>query len=612
MKKLKKSLIELAHRIDRGVSWHRLPVPLALPILAAMRERLRERNLYDTGQPTNLPVPERNGDGEPRYLTARTIDGTFNDLDDPLMGSAGTRFGRNFPLEHTYPEQEPRLSTPSPRAVSLDLMTRDRFQPATTLNVLAAAWIQFEVHDWFSHGPNDLAEPYEISLQDGDEWPDRPMVIRRTPRDTTCGPDAAQTWRTVETHWWNSSQIYGRTQEVADKARVGDGGKLRVDPDGMLPADLEEGLDYADVPGTHWLGLAVLHTLFTLEHNSICDRLRAEYPSWSDQQLYDKARLITGALIAKIHTLDWTPAIIANPTMKVAMKANWWGITGKWLSTHVGRISKSEEISGIPGSPLDYHGVPYALTEEFVAVYRMHPLLPDEFTFRSLDDAVLSELTFPELNALHSRDRLGEITMANALYSLGVSHPGAITLRNYPRFLQHFERPDGFLMDLAATDILRSRERGVPRYTMFRELLHMRPVRSFEELTDNPEWAERIRTLYDGEIDEVDLMVGLYAEPFPKGFGFSDTAFRIFILMASRRLKSDRFFTDDYRPEVYTQAGLDWVAENDMRSVLLRHFGELEPALRGVKNPFAPWARIGGGRPASVRQAAAAAPAEPS
>ena len=38
------------------------------------------------------------------------------------------------------------------------------------------------------------------------------------------------------------------------------------------------------------------------------------------------------------------------------------------------------------------------------------------------------------------------------------------------------------------------------------------------------------------------LMVGLFAEPKPPGFGFSDTAFRIFILMVSRRLKSDRFF----------------------------------------------------------------------
>ena len=63
--------------------------------------------------------------------------------------------------------------------------------------------------------------------------------------------------------------------------------------------------------------------------------------------------------------------------------------------------------------------------------------------------------------------------------------------------------------------------------------------------------------MYNNDIDKVDLMTGLYAEPLPEGFGFSDTAFRIFILMASRRLKSDRFFTDDFVPEIYTEFGLD-------------------------------------------------------
>jgi hypothetical protein len=73
----------------------------------------------------------------------------------------------------------------------------------------------------------------------------------------------------------------------------------------------------------------------------------------------------------------------------------------------------------------------------------------------------------------------------------------------------------------------------------------------------------------------------------------SDPAFRVFILMASRRLKSDRFFTRDYRPEVYTKAGIDWVEDNTMRTLLLRHFPELEPALQGVENPFAPWRQVG-------------------
>lgn len=92
-----------------------------------------------------------------------------------------------------------------------------------------------------------------------------------------------------------------------------------------------------------------------------------------------------------------------------------------------------------------------------------------------------------------------------------------------------------------------------------------------------------------GDIEPLDLMIGLYAEAKPPGFGFSDTAFRIFILMASRRLSCDRFFTSDFRPEVYTEVGMAWVRNSSMRSVLLRHHTILTPALRSVANPFAPW-----------------------
>src|SRR5207253_11470704 len=95
-----------------------------------------------------------------------------------------------------------------------------------------------------------------------------------------------------------------------------------------------------------------------------------------------------------------------------------------------------------------------------------------------------------------------------------------------------------------------------------------------------------------GDIDRVDPMVGFLAEEVPEGFGFSDTAFRIFILMASRRLKSDRFYTTDYRPEVYTQAGLDWIDNNGLESVLLRHYPALAPAVRGLANPFQPWRSV--------------------
>ena len=193
----------------------------------------------------------------------------------------------------------------------------------------------------------------------------------------------------------------------------------------------------------------------------------------------------------------------------------------------------------------------------------MHPLLPDDFTFRSLEtDAVLEERTFRELGALDVRARLDGLGVPSSLYSLGIAHPGAITLHNYPRFLQHFKQPDGTEIDLAATDVLRIRERGVPRYNEFRRRFRLKPAETFEELTPNPEWADELRRVY-GDVERVDLMIGLYAEEPPAGFGFSDTAFRVFILMASRRLKSDRFFTRDYNAETYTQAGLDWIDEHD-------------------------------------------------
>jgi hypothetical protein len=224
----------------------------------------------------------------------------------------------------------------------------------------------------------------------------------------------------------------------------------------------------------------------------------------------------------------------------------------------------------------------------------MHPLMPDEIAFRSLATGrVVETLQLPAVTGHNTPAVTERHSMADLFYSFGVTHPGAVTLHNYPRFLQNLTRDNGEHLDLAAVDIFRDRERGVPRYNQFRRLIHKDPVKSFDELTDNPAWRKQLKEVY-GDIEKVDLMTGLYAEPLPPGFGFSDTAFRVFILMASRRLKSDRFFTDDWRPEIYTEFGLDYLRKNSMLSVLRRHFPQLAPALAGVTNAFAPWKPITG------------------
>jgi hypothetical protein len=298
-----------------------------------------------------------------------------------------------------------------------------------------------------------------------------------------------------------------------------------------------------------------------------------------------------------VSTIEWTPALLDTPTMHLAMSANWYGALPRWFSRLVPHHF-GEAASGIIGSHRSHDGVPYSLTEEFVTVYRMHPLIPDDVSFRRAgDNGLIAEKRLNEIQGRHTRPLAEEVPMRDLFYSFGTSHPGAIILHNYPNQLRDFRKVEGgdeVHIDLAAIDILRDRERGIPRYNRFRKLLHLKPVKSFEELTPNEEWREEIRELYNGDIDRVDTMVGMFAEQPPPGFAFSETAFRVFALNASRRLSSDRFFTDDYRPEVYTKAGLQWIEDNSMKTVLLRHFPELAPALDGVKHGFAPWNTAGG------------------
>lgn len=141
-----RALIFVYKGVNKIIPWHRLPTYIGVLNLSAYRYELRQKNLYDT-----YPTPEDQGNSEcpymvdKQYLIARNSDGLFNDLSAPKMGCVGMRFGRNVPREYTTKPTDEELMTPSPRLVSQELLKRDKFKPATTLNLLAAAWIQFQV-----------------------------------------------------------------------------------------------------------------------------------------------------------------------------------------------------------------------------------------------------------------------------------------------------------------------------------------------------------------------------------------------------------------------------------------------------------------------------------
>ncbi len=588
--------IKATEVVDRRIGWDKLPPWLGLGVLIGVRDALREHNLHDTYRGNPPAAPEHS---PAEYLTIRTVDGSYNDLSAPSMGMAHTRFGRNVPLDEGHAEQPPELLDPNPRVISNELLRRDTFKPATTLNILAAAWLQFETRDWFSHD-TDPSRMIEIPVPEGDEWDESAIRIPSTPADPNPTPGET-TFINTETHWWDASQIYGSNQLFQDAIRTKDkkDGKVRIDADGFI--DLDPSLLGASGGADGWwLGLELMGTIFLREHNAICDRLQAAYPTWTGDQIFHKARMINAALIAKIHTIEWTPAILGHPTLQIGMRANWFGLAGERVKQLFGRLNPDEAISGVVGSATDHHTAPYSITEDFVTVYRMHPLVPDDYEFLNLTGkAEPQQLSFDSIHGgANSRGVLKSVGVSNCIYSLGVAHPGAVTLNNSPNFMRRFDRTDGHLIDMISTDIIRSRERGVPRYNDFRRALRLNPATSFDEISGGDrDTALKMREIYGGDIEKVDAMVGMFGEKLPRGFGFSDTAFRIFVLMATRRLKSDRFFTVDFTPRVYTPEGIAWIADNDMCSVLIRHYPELEPVLRGQSNAFAPWPRLGQAKP---------------
>ena len=363
--------------------WFDLPRASEGVRLYQIRDELRQKNLHDTEEP---PLETSTAPPAGGAFNVRTSDGTYNDLTCPRMGSAGIRFGRNVPLSEAFPDTQ-NLLTPSPRQVSLELLTRTVFQPAKILNVIAAAWIQFMVHDWFVHKKGSWTHTHDIPLAEGDGWHERTMRVPKTPADPPKveGSTRPPAYINENTHWWDGSHVYGSSPFCAGVLRAGRDGKVLVSPSGRLGVDPVTGLEITGFTENGWVGLSLLHGLFALEHNAICDELKKHNPLWGDERLFQQARLVNAALLAKIHTVEWSTAILPRDVLTTGLKTNWHGRFSK-LQNVFPALADNDIFSGIPGSPTDHQGVPFSMTEEFVSVYRMHTLMPDHFTIRSADD----------------------------------------------------------------------------------------------------------------------------------------------------------------------------------------------------------------------------------
>ncbi len=747
------------------------------------------------------------GDGEQvckgDLIRGRTLTGICNDIRNPLMGSTGQLFARNMEFDTLFPNEgrtqltrnrhgdRLALLKPDPQLISRELFTRAQsnegackdgygtdcdYQKAPFFNVLAAFWIQFMTHDWFSHleeGHNaaeymkvgcDSPEAVKMGCRPGDQVDKAYVAESGEPaKFTHNGKEyltrAPKTFKNTVTAWWDASQIYGYDERSVQRVkrdpndaakllmaplggRAGDGEKQGYLPtfDAKDPINPEwKGQETAGMPDNWSIGLSFYHNLFSREHNAFVDEFRRQagrtpdddsglrnpaqperiirYRDVTPEELFQAARLVVAAEIAKIHTIEWTTQLLYDEPMFKAMNSNWNGLfadsqavavaLSQIVTKNFGRSVDAKTATGWysvfasgPGifglgshvyaddpvfatfssnkkdlwdirnpdhvnGGVNHFGSPFNFPEEFPTVYRLHPLVPDLIEYREWKDdpnkiagkiAVVETFRGRATEAMHSRG------LANMALSMGRQRLGALALQNHPRFLQNLKmtrlQSETQQIDVAALDLIRDRERGVPRFNEFRRQYGLRTLTSFDDFIDHrlspdsptrrqqEEEIVKLRQVYgqhkcdaskiitdaqrneDGSpindclghqngsvvdnVEDVDTVVGWLAEyTRPHGFAISETQFAVFILNASRRLFSDRFFTSSFRPEFYTRLGVEWVNNNGpgakmmekgspnghqqmvspMKRVLLRTMPELAPQLEGVVNVFDPWAR---------------------
>ena len=711
--------------------------------------------LYASGKVANtwaqLRLPKEHplfaavgGDGPQRCsgesIRFRTLTGICNDILNPLMGSVDQPFGRNVEFESTFPElagdeiaknrhaDRLGLLKPDPQLISRKLFTRLQSSPencndghgttqsncayikANHINVLAAFWIQFITHDWFSHleeGRNQAASmpmgcamkragdgetpltPAEINLLGcrPEDRIDKSLVAESAPppKFLVDGKQklsrAPKTMLNKVTAWWDASQIYGydETSWRRVKRDPRDPAKLLLE---MAPGDAPGQFGYlpvlqsSDPQNSQWagqeavafpdnwnLGLSFFHNVFAREHNLFVDEFRRQASAHPDAdsglrnpaqpakiiqnkdisavELFEIARLVIAAEIAKIHTIEWTTQLLYNEPLFLAMNANWSGLLRKQplasvaLEKVMQRLARDKRASDLyaafaagPGifglgstkadvnGGIHHFGSPFSFPEEFVNAYRLHPMVPDVIEFRDLkrdSNRVQSQIPITRVLRGSATEAMRQLGIANWALSLGRQRMGTLTLHNHPIFLQNLALPrlksSTGKVDVLALDIIRDRERGIPRYNEFRRQYGLKQLASFDDFIDprlpqdsarraeQQKLAAQLREIYgqhrcaaskivtksqkndDGSaindclghpdgtsidnIEDLDALVGWLAESVrPHGFAISETQFQVFILNASRRLFSDRFLTSSFRPEFYTRFGVNWVNEN--------------------------------------------------
>uniref|UniRef100_A0A8C6QDU3 Eosinophil peroxidase n=1 Tax=Nannospalax galili TaxID=1026970 RepID=A0A8C6QDU3_NANGA len=268
--------------------------------------------------------------------------------------------------------------------------------------------------------------------------------------------------------------------------------------------------------------LVALHTLFVREHNRLATELRRLNPHWTGDKLYNEARKIVGAVVQIITYRDYLPLVLGKARIK------------RTLGPYRGYCSNVDP----------------RVANVFTLAFRFGHTLLQPFMYR-LDSQYrasapnsqvpLSSAFFASWRIIYEggidpilRGLMATPAKLNRQDSLMVDE-----LRD--RLFQQVRRIG---LDLAALNMQRSRDHGIPGYNAWRRFCGLSQPQNVAQLSrvlKNQNLARKFLNLY-GTPDNIDIWIGAIAEPLLPGARVGPLLACLFENQFRRVRDGDRFW----------------------------------------------------------------------
>lgn len=461
----------------------------------------------------------------------RTIDGSENNLDRPTWGRAGAELRRPTTIDYADGVDAP--AGESRRSVR-DISNAVAAQSESVPNALGASdfvwqWGQFLDHDISLTSVAEPAEPFDITVPQGDVFFDPEatgaQVIHFNRSKFNRVLDVRQQINDI-TAYIDASNVYGSDHKRAMALRTLDGtGRLKTSAGNLLPFNVE-GLPNApntaaafflagDVRANEQVGLTAMHTLFVREHNSWAAQFR-RHAALSGDDIYEYARAIVAAEMQAITYNEFLPMLLG------------------------------------PGALTDYSGydpnVDAGVANVFsAAAYRLgHSMLSPVLLRLEKNGEPIPAGHLPLHEAFFNPDAIfqhGIEPILRGLAAQQAQHLDNLIVDAVRNFL--FGPPGAGGVDLAAMNIQRGRDHGLPSYNQVRKDFGLDSVTTFADISSDRTVRQRLRDAYDA-VEDIDIWVGGLAEDPIHGGLVGETFFAILKDQFERLRDGDRFWYQAY------------------------------------------------------------------